>query len=37
MHGHNMGSDESAVRLWHCRLNTFFYWTACIWQQCAIR
>jgi len=20
-----MGTDQSAVRLWHCRLNTFFY------------
>jgi len=32
-----MGSDQSAVRSWHCRLNTFLYWTRFTWQQCAVR
>jgi len=32
-----MGTDQSAVRSWHCRLNAFFYWTRFIWQRCANR
>jgi len=31
------GHDQSAVRSWHCRLNTFFQWTRFIWQHCAVR
>jgi len=29
--GKQNGRDQSAVRSWHYRLNTFFYWTRFIW------
>jgi len=36
LRANKMGNDQSAVRSWHYRLNTFFYRTKFIWQQCAV-